>query len=106
VGPCPSCGQPLCARPGDPHPAVPWTLDGPEGPVTVCGAQVTGPSGPLVASEVDALLEAHHRERWDLRPSAWLFPSFVLVMMLAPLLLWMSAASSVVVFLTHFGQGP
>lgn len=102
VGAC-VCGQPMLADP--PAPGVPWTLETPDGPVQV-GSDLVGPDGPLDEDAAEALLEGHFRERLALRPGVAAFRTGLIVMMLAPVLLWAAAVLGVIGFLIGFGTRP
>lgn len=103
VAECPACSGPMVSEDGGKR--IPWTIETPRGPI-VFGptATVASPEGPSLDA-ARALMGAVYPRPLD--PSAALtstFGSSLMVMMMAPVAVWLLAVFFVVLFLTHVGN--
>jgi hypothetical protein len=110
VAACPACGQPMLGDDSGVLPPIAWTFALPGGAITLSpdGTGV-GPEGPMARAEAAArvragqpleMLEmAEQGGRWTLA-----FQLGLLVLMLAPIAVWLFSVFYVTLFLSHAGE--
>jgi hypothetical protein len=104
VGACPACRQPMTASGGTP---VAWEIAAPNGLTVTFGADGTirGPDGGLAPDAARRLLDrALPRDEETGGPTGWRLRAFQLalvLMMLAPLAVWLFSVAFVSNFLAH-----
>lgn len=105
VAACAACGQPMVAD--QEVAAIEWQIRTPEGSVCVKRHGLRGPQGPLDWAEATALVERHYPEEWGVAdyvgPGA-LARSGLVLLMLAPVALWVLATGAIVVILLNAGR--
>ena len=102
VGACSRCEQPMVGR----GPWHSWTLQTPEGPVTLHGGQL--PSD-WPRDRLDPLLERAWDERFrlsEVKPTEVLWRGSILSLMTVPIAAWLIAVLVVLSFLSAFFMNP
>lgn len=103
VAACAACGQPMVAT-TEGLPSIEWTVQTPDGPVTVKRHGLRGPRGELDWNEANELIEEHYPDEIALGdyigPAAVLRAGWV-ALMAFPAVVWVGAALMVAVFLLN-----
>ena len=102
VAACPACAGPMIADGAAKR--IPWTIETPRGPI-VFGASgtVASPEGPSLDAARALIGELYPRPRDPLAPVTSAFGGSLVLMMLAPVSVWLMAVFFVVLFLTRVG---